>query len=141
VDRCTQLGIVVFNTPGANANGVKELVLTGMLLASRDITSGIQWAKTLIGQGEQVPALIEKGKGNFAGHEISGKTLAVIGLGAIGVLVANAALNLGMKVVGYDPFILVARAQKLSEKIQRTRSLETAISQADFISLNIPLAP
>jgi D-3-phosphoglycerate dehydrogenase / 2-oxoglutarate reductase len=141
VDRCTQLGIVVFNTPGANANGVKELVITGMLLASRDIASGIQWAKTLIGQGEQVPSLIEKGKGNFAGQEISGKTLAVIGLGAIGVLVANASLNLGMKVVGYDPFISVARAQKLSEKIIRTRSLETAISQADFISLNIPLAP
>jgi D-3-phosphoglycerate dehydrogenase / 2-oxoglutarate reductase len=141
IDRCTQLGIVVFNTPGANANGVKELVLAGLLLASRDIAGGIQWAKSLLGQGDQVPALIEKGKGNFAGHEISGKTFAVVGLGAIGVLVANAALALGMKVVGYDPFISVSRAQKLSEKIQRTRSLETAIAQADFISLHIPLAP
>jgi D-3-phosphoglycerate dehydrogenase / 2-oxoglutarate reductase len=141
VDLCTQHGIVVFNTPGANANGVKELVLAGMLVASRDIAGGIQWAKTLVGQGDQVPALIEKGKGKFAGHEIMGKTLAVVGLGAIGVLVANAALGLGMRVVGYDPFISVARAQKLSEKIQRTRSLDTAIGQADFISLNIPLAP
>ncbi len=141
VDRCTQLGIVVFNTPGANANGVKELILAGLLLASRDISGGIQWAKTLIGQGDQVPALVEKGKANFAGSEISGKTLAVIGLGAIGILVANAALNLGMKVIGYDPYLSVARAQKLNVDIQLVFKLESAIANADFISINIPLSP
>src|SRR5665811_7714 len=107
IEKCTEKGIVVFNTPGANANGVKELVIAGMLLASRDITESIVWAKTLIGQGDQVPALIEKGKNNFAGQEIKGKNLAVIGLGAIGVLVANAAQDLGMKVVGFDPYMSV----------------------------------
>jgi D-3-phosphoglycerate dehydrogenase / 2-oxoglutarate reductase len=139
VDRCTRLGIVVFNTPGANANGVKELVLAGMLLASRNITGGIEWAGTLIGQGDQVPALIEKGKGNFAGNEIIGKTLIVVGLGAVGLLVANAGQMLGMKVLGYDPYISVQKAQKLSDKIQLARSLDAAMANADFISLNIPL--
>lgn len=141
IDRCTQLGIVVFNTPGANANGVKELVLAGMLLASRDISGGIQWVSTLAGQGDQVPALVEKGKKNFAGTEILGKTLAVIGLGAIGVLVANAAHNLGMKVIGFDPFISVKKAQKLSDKIQLARSLDFALASADFVSLHVPLTP
>ncbi len=141
VDRCTEKGIVVFNTPGANANGVKELVLAGMLLTSRDITGGIEWAKTLIGQGDQVPQLIEKGKKSYAGSEIMGKTLAVIGLGAVGVLVANAAHLLGMKVIGFDPYISVAQAQKLSDQIQLARTLESAISPADFITLNIPLTP
>jgi D-3-phosphoglycerate dehydrogenase / 2-oxoglutarate reductase len=141
VDRCTQLGIVVFNTPGANANGVKELVLSGMLLASRDINGGIQWAKTLTGQGDQVPVLVEKGKNNFAGNEILGKTLAVIGIGAVGVLVANAAQMLGMKVIGFDPNISVKKAQQLNDKIQLARSLDFAIANADFVSLHIPLAP
>ena len=100
IEKCTEKGIVVFNTPGANANGVKELVIAGLLLASRDISESISWAQTLIGQGDQVPALIEQGKKNFAGQEIKGKTLAVIGLGAIGVLVANAAKALGMHVIG-----------------------------------------
>jgi D-3-phosphoglycerate dehydrogenase len=140
VDRCTQLGIVVFNTPGANANGVKELIISGLLLSSRNISGGIQWAKTLIGQGDQVPALVEKGKANFAGSEISGKTLAVIGLGAIGILVANAALSLGMKVIGYDPYLSVARAQKLNVDIQLTYKPESAIANADFISINVPLS-
>lgn len=139
IDLCTEKGIVVFNTPGANANGVKELVLAGLLLASRDITGGIEWAKTLIGQGDQVPALIEKGKANFGGYEIQGKTLLVIGLGAIGVLVANAAQQLGMDVVGFDPYLGVSQALKLSNKIQVARTVETAMANADFISLNIPL--
>ena len=91
IDKCTEKGIVVFNTPGANANGVKEIIIAGLLLSSRDIINSVVWAKTLIGQGDQVPALVEKGKNNFAGNEIQGKTLAVIGLGAIGVLVANTA--------------------------------------------------
>lgn len=141
IDLCTEKGIVVFNTPGANANGVKELVIAGLLMASRDITGGIEWAKTLIGQGDQVPALIEKGKSNFGGYEIQGKTLLVIGLGAIGVLVANAAQQLGMDVVGFDPYLGVSQALKLSNKIQVARSLETAMANADFISLNIPLTP
>ncbi|HPT30636.1 MAG TPA: 3-phosphoglycerate dehydrogenase family protein [Prolixibacteraceae bacterium] len=140
VDRCTQQGIVVFNTPGANANGVKELIIAGLLLASRDISGGIQWAKTLIGQGEQVPSLVEKGKANFAGSEIGGKTLTVIGLGAIGVLVANAALSLGMKVIGYDPYLSVSRAQKLNMDIQLSFKIESAIANADFISINVPLS-
>jgi D-3-phosphoglycerate dehydrogenase len=140
VDRCTQLGIVVFNTPGANANGVKELVIAGMLLASRDISGGIQWVNTLAGKGDQVPALVEKGKKNFAGNEILGKTITVIGLGAIGVLVANAAHNLGMKVIGFDPFISVKKAQKLSDKIQLARSFDFALSNADFVTLHVPLS-
>ena len=139
IDVCTKKGIVVFNTPGANANGVKELVLAGLLLTSRDIHGGINWAGTLVGQGDQVPALIEKGKKNYAGNEILGKTLAVIGLGAIGILVANTAQMLGMKVIGYDPYISITQAQKLSDKIFLARSLESAISNADFVTLNIPL--
>ncbi|MFZ5429954.1 MAG: 3-phosphoglycerate dehydrogenase family protein [Bacteroidota bacterium] len=138
IDKCTAKGIVVFNTPGANANGVKELILAGLLLASRDIVGGIAWAKTLIGQGDQVPALVEKGKANYGGYEIQGKTLAVIGLGAIGVLVANAAQQLGMEVIGYDPYLSVSQALKLSNKIQVARTVESALGQADFISLNIP---
>lgn len=139
IDVCTKKGIVVFNTPGANANGVKELVLAGLLLTSRDIHGGINWAGTLVGQGDEVPALIEKGKKNYAGNEILGKTLAVIGLGAIGILVANTAQMLGMKVIGYDPYISITQAQKLSDKIFLARSLESAISNADFVTLNIPL--
>ena len=141
IDRCTEQGIVVFNTPGANANGVKELVLAGLLLASRDISGGIAWAKGLVEEGDQVPALVEKGKKNYAGTEILGKSLAVIGLGAVGVLVANAAQMLGMNVTGYDPYIPVAQAQKLSDKIQLARTLESAIASADFVTLNIPLTP
>jgi D-3-phosphoglycerate dehydrogenase len=141
VDVCSQKGIVVFNTPGANANGVKELVLAGLLLASRDIIGGVEWAKTLVGQGDQVPSLIEKGKSNYGGYEIQGKSLLVVGLGAIGVQVANAALQLGMNVTGYDPYLSVTQALKLSNKIQVARSLELALGSADFISLNIPLTP
>lgn len=138
IDKCTEKGIVVFNTPGANANGVKELVIAGLLLASRDITESIVWAKTLIGQGDQVPALIEKGKNNFAGQEIQGKTLAVIGLGAIGVLIANAATALGMKVIGYDPYMSVKQALKLSREVIWVEGIQPLLSQADYVTINIP---
>jgi len=141
IDKCTEKGIVVFNTPGANANGVKELVIAGMLLASRDITESIVWAKTLIGQGDQVPALIEKGKNNFAGQEIQGKTLAVIGLGAIGVLIANAATALGMKVIGYDPYMSVKQALKLSREVIWVEGIQPLLSQADYVTINIPQTP
>jgi D-3-phosphoglycerate dehydrogenase len=141
IDKCTEKGIVVFNTPGANANGVKELVIAGLLMASRDIIESVVWAKTLIGQGDQVPALIEKGKNNFAGQEIQGKTLAVIGLGAIGVLVANAATALGMKVIGYDPYMSVKQALKLSREVTWVEGIQPLLSQADYITINIPQTP
>lgn len=139
IDKCTNQGIVVFNTPGANAHAVKELTIAGLLLASRDVTGAIEWAKTLIGKGDQVPALIEAGKNNFAGQEIRGKTLAVIGLGAIGVLVANAAQALGMKVLGYDPFISVKHAWKLSRNVARAEGMESLLAHADYVTLQIPL--
>ena len=132
-------GIVVFNTPGANANGVKELVIAALLLASRDLIGGVQWAKTLVDEGDKVPALIEKGKANFGGSEIKGKTLAVVGLGAIGVLVANAAQSLGMNVVGYDPYISVEHAWNLHHDVVRAFSIESMLAKADFITLHIPL--
>ncbi|TNF43049.1 MAG: 3-phosphoglycerate dehydrogenase [Bacteroidetes bacterium] len=141
IDKCTEKGIVVFNTPGANANGVKELVIAGLLMASRDIVESVVWAKTLIGQGDQVPALIEKGKNNFAGQEIQGKTLAVIGLGAIGVLVANAATALGMKVIGYDPYMSVKQALKLSREVNWVEGIQPLLSQADYVTINIPQTP
>jgi D-3-phosphoglycerate dehydrogenase len=139
IDRCTDKGIVVFNTPGANANAVKELVIAGMLLASRDITGGIAWAQTLSNDGDKVPALVEKGKAAFGGIELKGKTLAIIGLGDIGVLVANIAQSLGMKVIGFDPFITVDHAWKLDQSITRSESIEGCVSQADFITLHVPL--
>lgn len=139
VDRCTQRGIIVFNTPGANANAVKELALAGLFLSSRKISQGIEWSKSLIGKGGDVPKLIEEGKNNFVGPEIQGKTLGVIGLGAIGVLVANAAQALGMNVIGYDPYISVESAWELSHMVQRASGLETLLRQADYISLHTPL--
>ena len=141
IDKCTDKGIVVFNTPGANANGVKELIIAGLLLASRDIIESVVWAKTLVGQGDQVPALIEKGKNNFAGQEIQGKTLAVIGLGAIGVLVANAATALGMKVIGYDPYMSVKQALKLSREVTWVEGIQPLLAQADYVTINIPQTP
>lgn len=141
IEKCTENGIVVFNTPGANANAVKELVIAGLLMASRDIAESISWAKTLIGQGDQVPPLIEQGKKNFAGQEIKGKTLAVIGLGAIGVLVANAAKALGMNVIGYDPYMSVKHALKLSREVTWMEGIQPVLAQADYITLNIPLTP
>ena len=141
VNKCTENGVVVFNTPGANANGVKELVIAGLLLASRDIAQGVEWAKTLSGKGDEVAALIEQGKKNFAGQEIYGKTLAVVGLGAIGVLVANAAFALGMKVIGYDPYMSVKQALQLSNQVKYVKGIQSLLSQADYVTLNIPLTP
>ncbi|MCF6331957.1 MAG: 3-phosphoglycerate dehydrogenase family protein [Draconibacterium sp.] len=141
LERCTDSGIVVFNTPGANANGVKELVLAGLLITSRDIVGAVNWGKTLIGKGDEVPSLIEKGKKNFAGQEIQGKTLAVIGLGAIGVLVANAAKALGMKVIGYDPYISVQHALELSREVTWVEGIQPLLSQADYVTVNVPLTP
>ncbi len=140
IDKCSQLGIAVFNTPGANANSVKELVIAGLLLSSRKIVQGINWAKTLIGKGDEVPKLIEKGKSQFAGPEIKGKHLGVIGLGAIGVMVANDARALGMKVTGYDPFISVESAWHLSSDIARAKGPEEIFSNSDYITLHVPLA-
>ena len=139
IAKCTEKGIVVFNTPGANANGVKELVIAGLLLASRDLIGGVQWAKTLVNDGDKVAALVEKGKANFGGYEIKGKTLGIIGLGAIGVLVANAAQSLGMKVIGYDPYILVEHAWNLHHDVVRAWSIESMLAKADFITLHVPL--
>lgn len=141
IEKCTERGIVVFNTPGANANGVKEMVIAGLMLASRDIIDGAIWAKSLIGKGNKIPALIEKGKNNFVGQEIKGKTLAVIGLGAVGVLVANAAKSLGMNVIGYDPYISVEQALKLSNRVNWVKGIEVLLTQADYVTLNIPLTP
>ena len=139
IDKCSQQGIVVFNTPGANANAVAELVMGGLLMASRDIAGGIQWVK----EAKDEPGLeklVEKQKARFAGPELRGKKLAVIGLGAIGALVANAAANgFGMDVVGYDPFISVAHAWALSRSIHRADSVEEALKQADYVTLHIPL--
>lgn len=139
IAKCTENGIVVFNTPGANANGVKELVIAGLLMASRDLVGGVQWAKTLIGEGDKVPPLVEKGKANFGGSEIKGKTLGVIGLGAIGVLVANAAQSLGMSVIGYDPYISIDHAWNLHHDVTRAYGIESMLAKADFITLQVPL--
>ncbi len=141
IEKCTEKGVVVFNTPGANANGVKEAVIAGLMLSSRDIIGAVNWAKGLIGEGDAVPSLVEKGKKNFAGQEIKGKTLAVIGLGAIGVLVANAASALGMKVLGYDPYMSVKHALKLSRNVTWAEGIQPLLTQADYVTLNIPLTP
>ncbi len=141
VDACSEKGIVVFNTPGANANAVKELVLAGLFLSSRKVVPAIQWAATLKGEGDQVGKLVEKGKSAFAGPEIAGKKLGVIGLGAIGILVANAAKSLGMDVYGYDPFLSVDAAWKLSRSIHHVQDLDTIYQTCDYISVHVPLTP
>ncbi len=140
-DRCTEQGIVVFNTPGANANAVKELVLTGLLLSSRKVVEGIEWAKTLKGNGDAVGKMVEKGKSRFVGPEITGKTLGVIGLGAIGILVANAAVALGMKVVGFDPFMSVPNALKLNPHVKLLKSNEEVMTSCDYLTIHVPLTP
>lgn len=136
-DKCTEKGIVVFNTPGANANAVKELVIAGMLLASRDVIGGVEWANTLT--GDDVDKQVEKGKSNFAGCEIKGKTLGIIGLGAIGILVANAAYALGMEVIGYDPYLSVDSALKLSRHVKKANKPEEVYAAADYITIHVPL--
>lgn len=137
LEDCAEKGIVVFNTPGANANGVKELVIAGMLLASRDIIGGIEWVKAHAGE-ENIAKTAEKQKKMFAGQEIEGKKLGVIGLGAIGVLVANAALHLGMEVYGYDPYMSVDSAWNLSRHIHHVKNLETIYQECDYITLHVP---
>lgn len=139
VERLANEGVVVFNTPSANANAVKELVLLGLLISSRRVVPAIEWAKTLKGEGEAVGKLVEKGKSAFVGPEIRGKSLGVIGLGAIGVLVANAALELGMKVYGYDPFLSLQNALHLSAYVERVEDLNDIYSKCDYISLHLPL--
>lgn len=141
IDRCSEKGVVVFNTPGANANAVKELVIAGLMLSSRKITSGIEWVQTLKGRGEEVGKLVEKGKSQFAGPEIGGKTLGVIGLGAIGILVANAAHSLGMEVLGYDPYLSVDAAWGLSRAVKHARTLDDIYAQSDYITIHVPLLP
>jgi D-3-phosphoglycerate dehydrogenase len=139
IDKCTEQGIVVFNTPGANANAVKELVLAALMLSSRKITDGVAWANTLT--GDDVAKQVEKGKSNFAGQEIQGKTLGVIGLGAIGVQVANAAQHLGMKVMGYDPYLSVDAAWRLSSHIHKALEIKDIFENADYITVHVPFTP
>ena len=140
VEKCSEKGIVVLNTPGANANAVKELTIAGLFLASRDIAAGINFAQSLRGKGADVPVLIEENKKKFGGQEIAGKTLGIIGLGKIGVMVANAAIDLGMDVIGYDPFISVQSAWGLSRDVQRAEGLDSLISKSDYISIHTPLS-
>ncbi len=139
IDRCTEQGIVIFNTPGANANAVKELVLAGLFIGSRRVIPAIEWAKTLKGQGDEVGKLVEKGKGAFAGPELKGKKLGVIGLGAIGVLVANAANHLGMKVLGYDPYLSVNSAWNLTHNAVHIYDIKEIYEQCDYITVHVPL--
>lgn len=139
VTAMTERGIPVFNTPGANANAVKELVIAGMLLAARNIAPAWAFARELTGSDEEIDEHVEKGKKNFAGFELPGRTLGVIGLGAIGVQVANAALALGMRVLGYDPAITVHRAWQLSSSVEQAGTLEELFTRADLISVHVPL--
>lgn len=140
LDKCADKGIVVFNTPGANANAVKELVLTGLLLTSRNIVGAYKWAQGLLGE-EGIAAKVEKGKSNFAGPEIKGKTLGIVGLGAIGVLVANAAVALGMDVIGYDPYFSIKNALALDSKVKFTANLDDIYAVSDYITVHVPATP
>ena len=139
IEKCSEQGIVVFNTPGANANAVKELVIAGLLISSRRVISGIEWAKTLKGEGDAVGKLVEKGKGAFAGPEIKGKKLGVIGLGAIGVMVANAANHLGMTVYGYDPYLSVKSAWNLNHNAVYINDINEIFANCDYITIHVPL--
>ena len=138
VDACTEQGIAVFNSPGANAEAVKEQELCAMVMASRDVLGSIEWVKSIADRGEEIPTLVEKGKSNFAGPELLGKTLGVIGLGATGALVANAALDLGMTVYGYDPFMSVNAAWQLSRDVLHADGIDEIFEHSDYISLNVP---
>ena len=138
IDRCTKAGVVVFNTPGANANGVKELAICGMLLACRDIVGGVNWVQTVKDAGD-VAKTVEKGKKAFAGTEIKGKKLGVIGLGAIGGPLANAAVSLGMEVYGYDPFLSVDAAWRLDSHIKHVKTREEIFAECDIITVHTPL--
>ena len=138
LERCSSGGIVVFNTPGANANAVKEIVLAGLLIASREIIDSIAWTKSLIDQGSEIPKRVEAGKSDFTGPELKCKTIGVIGLGAVGVLVANAANSIGMTVLGYDPYISVDSAWGLSRSVKRALSYDEIFAEADYLSLHVP---
>ena len=139
VSKYTEQGVVVFNTPGANANAVKELVLTTLMASSRNLFEGLTWTRTLDGKGDEIPKLVESGKKQFVGKEIKGKTLGVIGLGAIGALVANDALDLDMDVIGFDPFISVDTAWNLSRNVQRAMTIEQLFANSDYITVHVPL--
>ena len=139
VSDCTGRGIAVFNTPGGNANAVKELVLAAMLLSSRDIVGGIKWCDTIADKADKVPDLVEKEKAKFEGPELIGKTLGVVGLGAIGVIVANDAAALGMNVIGYDPFISVDAAWRLSRSVVKADSMEGLLAKSDYVTIHMPL--
>ncbi|MFT8888448.1 MAG: phosphoglycerate dehydrogenase [Ethanoligenens sp.] len=141
VDKCSEEGVVVFNTPGANANGVKELLIGALVLSSRNVLDAVAWAKTLKGQGDAVPKLVEKGKSQFVGPELAGKKLGVIGLGAIGVKAANAAQALGMEVYGYDPYLSVEAAWGISQTIHHAPSLSVIYEKCDYITIHVPLTP
>ena len=141
IDRCSENGIVVFNTPGANANAVKEMVVAGLLLSARKIWPAMEWVQTLKGQGAEVPKLVEKGKSQFSGPELTGKKLGVIGLGAIGVMVANFAIHFGMEVYGYDPYLSVDAAWGLSRGVHKANSLREIYEKCDYITLHVPMTP
>ncbi|MBQ3273979.1 MAG: phosphoglycerate dehydrogenase [Christensenellaceae bacterium] len=138
LDKCTEKGIVVFNTPGANANGVKELVLCAMFMASRNVVDAVEWAKKLDPADGEIAKQVEKGKKQFVGPELKGKTIGVIGLGAIGILVANAAAAIGMKVIGYDPYLSVENAWTISNHTKRVLSLDELLSESDYVTIHVP---
>lgn len=140
VERCTKEGVVVFNTPGANANAVKELAVAALILASRDIVGGVKWTETLTGEADVAKA-VEKGKSAFVGHELAGKTLGVIGLGAIGGMVANAAISLGMSVWGYDPYITAKAAWSLAPSVRQAADYAEIFKRCDYITLHVPATP
>ena len=140
VEKCTKEGIVVFNTPGANANAVKELVIAALVLASRDVVGGIKWAETLAGETD-VAKKVEAGKSAFVGHELAGKTLGVVGLGAIGGMVANAAISLGMNVMGYDPYITAKAAWSLAPSVRQASDYADIFKNCDYITLHVPATP
>jgi len=139
IPKCTERGVVVFNTPGANANSVKEIVIASIIISARNLSNAITWTKSLANAGDETPKLVEKGKSLFAGTEVKGKRLGVIGLGAIGVMVANDAVSLGMKVTGYDPFITVEAAWGLSRDVKKGISLDNVLANSDFITMHMPL--
>ena len=138
IEECAERGIVVFNSPGANAEAVKEQEIASLVMASRDIVGGIEWVRSIAHEGDSIPEIVEKGKSSFAGPELLGKTLGVVGLGAIGALVANAALDLGMVVYGFDPFMSVDAAWRLSRDVIKAEDLDTIFAKADYISINVP---
>ncbi len=138
VEKCGELGIVVFNTPGANAESVKELVLCAILLSSRDIIGGIDWVRGLASKGDEIPSLVEKGKSAYIGPEVSGKTLGVIGLGAVGARIAHDAMQLGMTVYGYDPYLSVEAAWRLSSQVIHAKNIETIYKNCDYITIHVP---